>query len=125
MQSATLDEFSLGSIPGAAGSGVAVALRNAVATSTVPVSVTTGTGVGRKEPLSIEVEAAAYFTCLEAVQNAAKHARAGIVRVRLGSADGVLAAVHPGRRVGLRPLLRRSERAWATSEIGSSPWAAG
>jgi signal transduction histidine kinase len=40
-----------------------------------------------------EIEAAVYFCCLEALQNAAKYAEAGVVRVRLAAADGALTFV--------------------------------
>ncbi len=42
------------------------------------------------ERLSIETEAAVYFVCLEAMQNAQKYARASHVDVRLGRDDGHL-----------------------------------
>lgn len=42
------------------------------------------------ERLPIETEAAVYFVCLEAMQNAAKHARASRVNVRLAMDDGLL-----------------------------------
>ena len=86
----TLDELSLGIYPRLlAGSGVAAALRNVVATSAVRVSIHDGTGFGTSR-FPPEVEAAAYFTCLEAVQNAAKHASASTVWVRLSFVDGAL-----------------------------------
>jgi len=44
-------------------------------------------GLGR---LPIETEAAVYFVCLEAMQNAAKYAQASHVDVRLGRDDGLL-----------------------------------
>ena len=43
------------------------------------------------ERLAIETEAAVYFVCLEAMQNAEKYARASYVDVRLGRDDGHLA----------------------------------
>jgi len=86
----TLDELSLGIYPRLlAGSGIAAALRNVVATSAVRVSIHDGTGFGTSR-FPPEVEAAAYFTCLEAVQNAAKHASASTVWVRLSFVDGAL-----------------------------------
>ncbi|HXV57625.1 MAG TPA: histidine kinase [Gaiellaceae bacterium] len=51
--------------------GLPDALRDAARRSPLPVAVA-ARGVGRYAP---EVEAAVYFTCLEALQNAAKHAR--------------------------------------------------
>ena len=49
-------------------------------------SVTAG-GIGRFDP---EVEAAVYFCCLEAIQNATKHARASTISIRLDQDDGHL-----------------------------------
>jgi len=51
-------------------SGVATALRAAASSSTLPTAIRAG-HVGR---FSKEVEAAVYFACLEAMQNADKHA---------------------------------------------------
>ena len=60
----------------------------------------TAFGVGRYDP---EAEAAVYFCCLEALQNAAKHARATNVRIELRQGDGQLhfAVVDDG--VGFNP----------------------
>jgi signal transduction histidine kinase len=60
--------------------GLVPALRSAVAASAIPVTIETD-GVGR---LPTPVEAALYFCCMEAVQNAAKHSGAGMVTVQLG-----------------------------------------
>lgn len=57
--------------------GLMPALRSAVDTSPIPVTVD-GAGVGR---LPRHVEAALYFCCMEAVQNAAKHSGARSVSV--------------------------------------------
>ena len=54
------------------------------------------------------VEAAAYFCCLEAVQNAAKHAGAARVRVELGGDADELRLSRRGRRCRLRPRGRRA-----------------
>ena len=59
--------------------GIGPALRSAVLTSRPPVQVRS-VGVGRHRP---DIEAAAYFCALEAVQNATKHAGATRVLVRL------------------------------------------
>jgi signal transduction histidine kinase len=59
------------------GIGAALALQGRAAG--VPLSVDSE-GVDR---LPIEIEAAVYFVCLEAMQNAAKYARATTVRIRL------------------------------------------
>jgi signal transduction histidine kinase len=67
--------------------GLVLALRSAVANSPVPVEVT-AVDVDRYPP---GLEAAAYFCCLEALQNAAKHSRAKTISLELcGSADGSL-----------------------------------
>jgi signal transduction histidine kinase len=67
--------------------GLAVALEAAVGNSPVPVDVV-AVGVGRYPP---GLEAAAYFCCLEALQNAAKYSGAGAISVELiGAEDGSL-----------------------------------
>jgi signal transduction histidine kinase len=63
--------------------GVVAALRVVAGRSPLPV-VVTAEGVGRYPP---EVEASVYFCCLEALQNAAKHAGVG-ARVRVSLWDG-------------------------------------
>jgi len=50
-----------------------------------------------------EAEAAAYFCCLEALQNAAKYANAGWAVVRLSHADGTLAFIVEDGGVGFDP----------------------
>ena len=67
--------------------GVGAALEAAAATA--PVRVTISASVGRHSP---DVEAAVYFICLEAIQNAAKHAVAQHVSVHLRETDGILVA---------------------------------
>jgi signal transduction histidine kinase len=59
--------------------GLVPALRSAVTTSPIPVTVDTD-DMGR---LPAPIEAALYFCCMEAVQNAAKHSNAAAVTVRL------------------------------------------
>jgi signal transduction histidine kinase len=66
------------------GIGAALAVQGRAAG--VPVSVDTD-GVDR---LPLEVEAAVYFVCLEAMQNAAKYARATSLRIRLARDDDAL-----------------------------------
>jgi signal transduction histidine kinase len=84
----TLVELSRGIYPRRLGDdGIGPALRTAVATSPVPVAVDDA-DVGRHPR---EVEAAVYFCCLEAVQNAVKHAGATRVEVRLTATDDGLA----------------------------------
>jgi signal transduction histidine kinase len=65
--------------------GLYDALRAAARRSPVPVTVATG-GVGRQ---SQDVEAAIYFCCLEALQNAAKHARARSIAIVVTDGDDV------------------------------------
>jgi signal transduction histidine kinase len=66
--------------------GLAVALRRQEANPAVHVSVEDD-GVER---YPIEVEAAVYFACLEALNNAAKHAPGSNVVIRIGQRDGAL-----------------------------------
>jgi len=67
--------------------GLPGALQAAAERSSVPVTVDVD-GVGRCRP---DVEAAVYFCCLEALQNASKHAGDGATaKVRLEQADGHL-----------------------------------
>ncbi len=68
-------------------SGLAEALRAAANRSPLSVSVTAD-GVGRYPS---EVEAAVYFCCLEALQNAAKHAPEATVAITVHEQDGALA----------------------------------
>lgn len=76
----TLSELSRGIYPRLlSGEGLLPALRSAVATSPIPVTVKADR-VGR---LPSAVEAALYFCCMEAVQNAAKHSGARSVAVRV------------------------------------------
>ncbi len=63
--------------------GIGPALEDQARAGATAVVVETD-GVGR---LPVETEAAVYFVCLEAVQNAAKHARANRIDVRLAT-DG-------------------------------------
>jgi len=75
----TLSQLSRGIYPRLlAEEGLVPALRAAVATSPVPVTVEADA-----ERLPTAVEAALYFFAMEAVQNAAKHARAGGISVSL------------------------------------------
>jgi signal transduction histidine kinase len=66
--------------------GLGAALTSQARKATVPVTVD-GDGIGR---YSQEVEAAVYFSVLEALQNVQKYARASQVTVRLREADGAL-----------------------------------
>ncbi len=81
----TLSSLSRGIYPRLLSSeGLVPALRSAVVTSPIPVTVDNA-GVGR---LPAPIEAALYFCCMEAVQNAAKHSNAGTVTVRLSEQGG-------------------------------------
>jgi signal transduction histidine kinase len=66
--------------------GLTVALESQARKSTVEVHVHAD-GVGRQTQ---EIEAAAYFCCLEAIQNVAKYAEATHVDVAIASRDGEL-----------------------------------
>ncbi len=66
--------------------GLGAALEAQARRSPLPVTVE-NEGLGRYPQ---EVEAAVYFSCLEALQNVAKHAGASAVTVRLSPADGHL-----------------------------------
>jgi signal transduction histidine kinase len=86
----TLSQLSRGIYPRPlADEGLVPALRAAVATSPVPVTVVVDDTAAGRPPTG--VEAALYFFAMEAVQNAAKHAAASAVTVRLtlaGSGTG-------------------------------------
>jgi len=67
--------------PVLAAEGLEAALRAHAERSGMRISVSSR-GVSRLDPV---IEAAVYFSCLEAIQNAAKHANAGEVRVAIES----------------------------------------
>jgi signal transduction histidine kinase len=69
-----------------ADSGLGQALQAAANRSPLSAEVVSD-GIGRYSP---EVEAAVYFCCLEALQNAAKHARGGHVEIRVWAESGGL-----------------------------------
>ena len=78
----TLSQLSRGIYPRQlADAGLAAALRAGVAGTAIPVEVLDET-TGRPPD---DVEAALYFFAMEAIQNAAKHARASRITVRLES----------------------------------------
>jgi signal transduction histidine kinase len=82
---ATLVDLSRGIYPRALGDeGVAAAISAVVGTSVVPVAVTDA-GLGRHPE---QIEAALYFSAVEAVQNAVKHAHATAITVDLAARDG-------------------------------------
>ena len=81
----TLSSLSRGIYPRLlADEGLVPALRLAVATSPIPVTVDTVSSARLPAP----VEAALYFCCMEAVQNAAKHSGARSVGVHFGEDQG-------------------------------------
>jgi signal transduction histidine kinase len=83
----TLRELARGIYPPLlADFGLAAALRAQAARSPLPVEVDAD-GTGR---YPLEVEAAVYFCCLEALQNAVKHAHAGKVVIRVHDQAGQL-----------------------------------
>jgi signal transduction histidine kinase len=79
--------------------GLVAGLAAAVANSPVPVQLTDH-HVGRYPSA---VEAAAYFCCLEAVQNAVKHAGARSIRVVLDGRDGALTCTVDDDGTGFEP----------------------
>jgi signal transduction histidine kinase len=71
-----------------------------------PLDVTLHGGSGRRYP--IEVEAAAYFCILEALQNAAKYARASHVRIALDDSSDELAFKVIDDGIGFDPSEHRN-----------------
>lgn len=85
----TLVDLSRGIYPGALSErGIGAALRSAISAATTPVEVLDRT----QRRFGPDVELAVYFCCLEAVQNALKHAAASHVRVTLREESGELVA---------------------------------
>ena len=125
----TLVRFSRGIYPPLLEAhGPGAALRAAVEHAGVPVLVDEE-DLG---PVPPNVEAAAYFCCLEAVQNATKHAGAATIRVTLRGGAGVLgftveddgagydpAATPPG--AGLANMRDRVESLGGTLTAESAP----
>jgi signal transduction histidine kinase len=78
-----------------------------------------------------ELEAAVYFCCVEALQNAAKHSRAGRVQVSLGADDGSVwftvqddgVGFSPGERAsgGMVNMRDRLGASGGTLEVESAP----
>jgi signal transduction histidine kinase len=128
---ATLAELSRGIYPRLlAESGLARALHAAWSTSPVTVDVIDETT--RRFP--VEVESAAYFGCLEAVQNAVKHAAASAVQVRLTETGGSLCfevcddgggfdPATVGEGAGLRNMRDRVESLGGSLMVHSRPGA--
>ena len=84
--------------------GLAAALEAQARKSTVPVEVSRD-GVGRYPQ---EIEAAVYFCCLEAVQNAAKYASAGRATIVLATSGEDLTFSVADDGVGFDPALTPS-----------------
>ncbi len=97
----TLVQLSRGIYPPTlAEEGLASALRAAVESLPIPVEVA-ATQVGR---YPANVESAAYFCCLEALQNAAKHSGATAVRVALTGEPETLSLTVQDDGTGFDPL---------------------
>jgi len=106
----TLSSLSRGIYPRLlADEGLVPALRAAVSASSIPVAVESD-GVGR---LPAPVEAALYFCCMEAVQNAAKHSAGGGVTVRLGADRARWRLTVTDNGAGFDPAHRRAVGAGA------------
>jgi signal transduction histidine kinase len=108
--------------------GLVEALRAQAQKAAVPVIVETD-GIGRYPQ---EVEAAVYFSCLEALQNVAKYAEAIGTRIRLRATDGELVfevdddgrgfdAANAPRGSGLQGMADRLEALGGRIEIESAP----
>jgi signal transduction histidine kinase len=128
----TLSTLSRGIYPRQlADEGLGTALRSALAGSAPPVTVDTR-GVPR---LPAAVEAALYFCCMEAVQNAAKHSAASTVVVRVTERqdgwrltvtdDGIgvgHASAASATGAGLANMRDRLDAVGGTLEIASPAW---
>jgi signal transduction histidine kinase len=108
--------------------GLAAAIGSQARKSSIPVMVEPD-GIGR---YAQDVEAAVYFSCLEALQNIAKYAEATKATVRLSQGDGVLrfevsddgrgfdpASVSYG--TGLRGMADRLEAIGGRLDVRSAP----
>jgi signal transduction histidine kinase len=108
--------------------GLAAALESQGRKAPIPVSIRTD-GVARYPQ---DFEAAIYFCCLEAVQNAAKYASAGHVSIALSASDGDLTfsvsddgigfdPADTPRGAGLTNMRDRIDALRGTLEIESAP----
>jgi signal transduction histidine kinase len=108
--------------------GLCAALEAQARKSAVPVAVD-ASGLGRYPP---ELEAAVYFCCLEALQNAAKHARATAVRLAVTAVSSNLTfevsdngrGFDPGSAdhgTGLQGMVDRVEALGGSIAISSRP----
>jgi signal transduction histidine kinase len=126
---ATLRELTQGIYPPAlASQGLGPALQTHAGTAGVAARIR-AQRLGRYEPA---VEAAVYFSCLEAVQNASKHAAEASIEVRVTEEDGTLmfevADDGPGfdpdtmpRGTGLQGMTDRLAAVGGSLEVLSSP----
>jgi signal transduction histidine kinase len=87
-----------------ADNGLGDALRAAASRNPLKVLVTVADDVGR---YPAEVEAAIYFSCLEALQNAAKHAQEATVELRLWTESGGLLFSVTDDGPGFDPAIAR------------------
>ncbi|HEU4947298.1 MAG TPA: GAF domain-containing sensor histidine kinase [Kribbella sp.] len=125
----TLVGLSRGIYPSSlAEDGLEPALRTAISAAPFPVELCSA-DVGRYRA---DIEAAAYFCVLEALQNAAKHASAQAIRVNLQGTSGVLrvtveddgAGFDPSTAqagAGLRNMRDRVESVGGTLSIEATP----
>jgi len=125
---ATLHDLASGAYPTAlVDDGVAAALGEVVASAPLPVTVH-----GGHDRWPDEVETAVYFCCLEAVQNAVKHAAAGriVVDLRTESGRACFAVTDDGtgfdpavvrNSTGMAGLHDRIETLGGSVEVRSAP----
>ncbi len=107
--------------------GLAAALEAQARKAALPVAVDADR-VGR---YAQEVEAAVYFSCLEALQNVAKYAEASWATVRLSSNDGLVFEIRDDGRgfdpsttslgTGLQGIVDRVAAIGGTIDVRSSP----
>ncbi|HTT53314.1 MAG TPA: histidine kinase [Streptosporangiaceae bacterium] len=127
---ATLRELARGIYPPLlADQGLAAAVRARAGQAPGPVEVSTD-GVGRYPP---EIETAVYFCCVEAVQNAARHAPGSAVRVSLAGsgAEVTFSVTDDGRGfdpatataagTGLRNMSDRLSALGGSCQVDSCP----
>jgi len=116
--------------PVLADDGLAAALDAKVRKAAVPVSVRAD-GIGR---FTKEIETAVYYCCLEALQNAAKYARATLATIELRCVGGVLSFTvaddgagfdlgSTKRGVGLRSMEERVQALGGALDVRSTPGA--
>jgi signal transduction histidine kinase len=125
----TLRELARGIYPPVlADFGLAAALRAQAARSPLPVEVDAD-GIGR---YPLEVETAVYFCCLEALQNAVKHAHAGTVAITVRDQGGRLSftvaddgdGADPGsarRGSGIQNMMDRMAALGGSLELAAGP----